>query len=311
MADTPSAGAQVFRRRNADREEARGRLGTPTSGRHRAGARNRRLITLRPADVSCAPSHHPGSSDRSAPAEYPSRTPALDHAPDEDPQPGFLILTVAGRAQLTAARRRGRLGTPASGRHSPPKAGGGRDSPFRGGPFSAGVSASGGICTWEWQTPYVTVRATCLHSVKADGKEPPAALEVVQSSPNGKNPHDRVLRTPRQEESGRHSRWPGAASSSLVSRSRACRPEAGPVLPVGAPSRPRHCAVGSTRSRAHPRCRRPAAAAIHGNRREVGVPYPTPRHGDQRPRFTRNRRPRHQVAPPWGALRAVSMRNTG
>ena len=66
---TPSAGAQVFRRRNADREEARGRLGTPTSGRHRAGARNRRLITLRSADAICAPSHRLGSSDRSAPAE--------------------------------------------------------------------------------------------------------------------------------------------------------------------------------------------------------------------------------------------------
>ena len=90
----------------------------------------------------------------------------------------------------------------------------------------------------------VTVRATCLRSVKADGKEPPAALGVVVSSPTGKDPHDRVLRTPRQEENGRHSRWPGAASSSLVSRSRACRPEAGPILPVGAPSRPCHGTVG-------------------------------------------------------------------
>ena len=99
---------------------------------------------------------------------------------------------------------------------------------------------------------------------------------VVVSSPPGKNPHDRVLRTARQEGNGRHLRWPGAASSSLVSRSRACRPEAGPVLPVGAPSRPRHGAIGSTRSRAHPRCRRPVAAAFHGNRRELGVPHPHP-----------------------------------
>ena len=204
-----------------------------------------------------------------------------------------------------------------------------------------------------------TVCRTCLRCVKADGKERPAALGVVVSSPTGKNPRDRVLRTSRQEENGRHLRWLGAASSSLVSRSRACRPEAGPVLPVGAPSRPRHgafgytpshlsggtcrdgshpgdlgsspprpcgplCrpeagvpsrprhgAIGSTPSRAHPRCRRPVAVALHGNRWEVGVRYPTPRHGDQCPRFTRNRHPRQQVAPPWGALRAVSMRNSG
>ena len=49
-----------------------------------------------------------------------------------------------------------------------------------------------------------------------------------------------------------------------------CRPEA------GVPSRPRHGAISSTRSRVHPRCRRPVAAAIHGNRWEVGVPYPHP-----------------------------------
>ena len=35
-----------------------------------------------------------------------------------------------------------------------------------------------------------------------------------------------------------------------------CRPEA------GVPSRPRHSAIGSTRSRAHPRCRCPVAAAL-------------------------------------------------
>ena len=45
-----------------------------------------------------------------------------------------------------------------------------------------------------------TVCRTCLRSVKADGKERPATLGVVVSSPTGKNPHDRVLRTPRQEE---------------------------------------------------------------------------------------------------------------
>ena len=93
-----------------------------------------------------------------------------------------------------------------------------------------------------------TVCRTCLRSVKADGKERPATLGVVQSSPTGKNPHDRVLRTAPQEENGWHLRWPGAASSSLVSRSRACRPEASPVLLVGAPGRPCHCAFGYTPS---------------------------------------------------------------
>ena len=45
---------------------------------------------------------------------------------------------------------------------------------------------------------------------------------------------------------------------------------------VESPSRPRHGAISSTRSRVHPRCRRPVAAAIHGNRWEVGVPCPHP-----------------------------------
>ena len=203
-----------------------------------------------------------------------------------------------------------------------------------------------------------TVCRRCLRSVKADGKERPATLGVVVSSPTGKNPHDRVLRTPRQEENGRHLHWLDAASSSLVraparaarrpapfsrwgpkpslrgavgsyalssvggyvprrepsrrlgsSPPRPCGPRCRPE--AGVPSRPRYGAVGSTRSRAHPRCRRPGRGCFHGNRWEVGVRYPTPRHGDQCPRFTRNRHPRQQVAPPWGALRAVSMRNTG
>ena len=273
-------------------------------------------------------------------------------------RPGFLILTVAGRAQPAAARRRGRLGTPASGRHSPPQAGGGRDSPFRGGPFSAGISAFGGIRTWEWQTPLVTVRATCLRSVKADGKEPPAAMGVVQSSPTGKNPHDRVLRTPRQEENGRHSRWAGAASSSLVARSRAAgrRParfsrwefQAVPAVAPSAPT-PSHLLgvraekgaipaigvfaaaalraavpAGGRRSKPSPPWRHrlyalsgSSALSASGrgcfSRQPVGgrCPLSTPRHVDQRPRVTRNRHPRQQVAMPWRALRAVSMRNTG
>ena len=234
------------------------------------------------------------------------------------PGDAFLILTVAGRARLAAARRRGRLGTPASGRHSPPKAGGGKDSPFRGGPLTAGISAFGGIRTTEWQTPFVAVRATCLRSVKADGKEPPVTLGVAVLGPTGRNAHDRSVCTPspaknaaaltlawcrviragfalpRVPAGGRLSkpflplrRWPYAISSvggyvprrepsrrlgSSPPRSCGplCRPEA------GVPSRPRHGAINSTRSRVHPRCRRPVAPAIHGNRWEVGVPYPHP-----------------------------------
>ena len=185
-------------------------------------------------------------------------------------QSGFLILTVAGRAQLPAARRWGRLGTPASGRHSPPEAGGGKDSQLRGGPFSAGISAFGGIRTLEWQTPFVAVRTTCLRFVKADGKEPPVALGSLCRVPPGETRTIGPSAHQARQKMPRHSRWLGAASSVLVSRSRACRPEA------GVPSRPRHDAIGSTPSRAHPHCRRPAAAAFHGNRWEVGAPIHIP-----------------------------------
>ena len=68
---------------------------------------------------------------------------------------------VSGRYSRSRAKRRiagreearGRLGTPTSGRHSTPKAGGGKDPQFRGGPFSAGIPAFGVIRTLEWQTP--------------------------------------------------------------------------------------------------------------------------------------------------------------
>ena len=146
-------------------------------------------------------------------------------------QSGFLILTVAGRAQLPAARRWGRLGTPASGRHSPPEAGGGKDSQLRGGPFSAGISAFGGIRTLEWQTPFVAVRTTCLRFVKADGKEPPVALGSLCRVPPGETRMIGPSAHQARQKMPRHSRWLGAASSVLVSRSRACRPEAG--VPIG------------------------------------------------------------------------------
>ena len=136
----------------------------------------------------------------------------------------------------------------ASGRHSPPKAGGGKDSPFRGGPLSAGISAFGGIHPREWQTPFVAVRATCLRSVKADGKEPPVTLGSLCRVPPGETRMISPSAHQARQKMPRHSRWLGAASSVLVSRSRAYRPEAGPVLPVGAPSRSYRCAVGHTAS---------------------------------------------------------------
>ena len=61
----------------------------------------------------------------------------------------------------------------------------------------------------------------------------------------------------------------------------------------------------------------PSALSASGrgcySRQPVGgrCPLSTPRHVDQRPRVTRNRHPRQQVAMPWRALRAVSMRNAG
>ncbi len=73
----------------------------------------------------------------------------------------------------------GRTGTPASGRHSPPTAGGGKDPQFRGGPFSAGIPAFGVIRTREGQTPFAALRVPCLRPVKADGQEPPAALRAA------------------------------------------------------------------------------------------------------------------------------------
>ena len=173
-----------------------------------------------------------------------------------------------------------------------------------------------------------TVCRTCLRSVKADGKERPTTLGSWCRVPPARTRMIGSSAQPARKEMG--GTYAGAASSSLVSRSRACRPEAGPVLPVGAPGRPCHCAfgytpsdllggdvprrepsrrlgsspprpcgplcrpeagpvlpvgapsrprhgaIGSTRSRAHPRCRRPVAAAFHGNRRELGVPHPHP-----------------------------------
>ena len=58
------------------------------------------------------------------------------------------------------ARERRPLGSsPGGARHSPPKAGGGKDPQFRGGPFSAGTSVFSVIRTAAWYTPFAALRA--------------------------------------------------------------------------------------------------------------------------------------------------------
>ena len=52
-----------------------------------------------------------------------------------------------------ARERRPLASSPGGGRHSPPKAGGGKDPEFRGGPFSAGTPAFSVIRTAAWYTP--------------------------------------------------------------------------------------------------------------------------------------------------------------
>ena len=79
----------------------------------------------------------------------------------------------------------GRTG-PTSGRHSPPKAGGGKDPQFQGGSLSAGIPAFGVIRTLEWQTPFAALQAPCLRPVKVDGNEPPAALRAAVPAPTGR-----------------------------------------------------------------------------------------------------------------------------
>ena len=83
------------------------------------------------------------------------------------------------RSDAQARERRPPGSSPGGARHSPPKAGGGKDPLFRGGPFSAGIPAFGVIRTLEWQTPFAALRAPCLRPLKADGNEPPAALRAA------------------------------------------------------------------------------------------------------------------------------------
>ena len=288
------------------------------------------LTSLPPPAVSPHFSYSPSSEGLDSPKH--------DGGDGLEPPPGEL-----GRPPAGTARRRRAAG---------------RTLQFRGGPLSAGISAFGGIHPREWQTPFVAVRATCLRSVKADGKEPPVTLGVVVSDRTGETRMIGPSAHQARQKMPRHSRWLGAASSVLVSRSRAYGPEAGPVLPVGAPSRSCRCAVGHTpshllgvraetgaipaigvfaaaalraavpaggrRSKPSPPWRHqlyalsgPSALSASGrgcySRQPVGgrCPLSTPRHVDQRPRVTRSRHPRQQVAMPWRALRAVSMRNAG
>ena len=86
------------------------------------------------------------------------------------------------------------------------------------------------------------VRATCLCSGKADGKEPPVTLGSLCRVPPGETRMIGPSAHQSRQKMPRHSRWLDTASSVVVSRSRACRPEA------GAPSRSCRCAVGPTPS---------------------------------------------------------------
>ena len=85
----------------------------------------------------------------------------------------------APRAVWQPVAKPSRPSSQGGGRHSPPKAGGGKAPQFRGGFFSAGIPAFGVMRTWEWQTRFGAQRARCLPPVRADGKKPPAALRTA------------------------------------------------------------------------------------------------------------------------------------
>ncbi len=109
-----------------------------------------------------------------------------------------------------ANRRDGAVGrgTPTSGRHSPPQAGGSEGPRVRGwfasrpGP---GRSASSG-----------RLRGTRLSLRSAQRCRPPRGETPMIGSARSPRRHEKVVR---------HSRWQGPTSSAQVSRSRACRPE--------------------------------------------------------------------------------------
>ena len=140
----------------------------------------------------------PAGAGPSNPAPMGNRPPPIGAVPDLLPMaPGgkgglragelvadlrgtaLLLARGHGNADLRSARWRVGTGTPTSGRHSPPKAGGGTDPQFGGGPFAAGIPAFGVIRTLEWETLFPALRAPCLRPVNADGNEPPAALRAA------------------------------------------------------------------------------------------------------------------------------------
>ena len=74
-----------------------------------------------------------------------------------------------------AARERRPLGSsPGGARHSPPKAGGGKDPQFRGGPFPAGTSVFSVIRTAAGYTPFAALRAAVPTSGQLLRKYSPA-----------------------------------------------------------------------------------------------------------------------------------------
>ena len=179
----------------------------------------------------------------------------------------------------------GRSGTPTSGRHSPPKAGGGKDPQFRGGPFSAGIPAFDVIRTLEWRTPFAALRAPCLRPVKADGNEPPAALRAAV--PTGglylSGHHFFMGQTPCERMAPAGVRWGAAGSREAASRGgrrrrfRAGRtshglvatfPRAKPIFPAsGHETAPRPSAAAKA----------PGGPERSGGGAQRGVPVP-PRH---------------------------------
>ena len=122
----PRSGAKP---RIADSEESRERLGTPTSGRHRGAQRRGRLMAAR--------SHGTPARERRPPVGTAPRSGAKPRIADSE-------------------ESRGRLGTPTSGRHSGPKARGGRDPNRRDGsllgayPSRAGWRATAGPHRENW-----------------------------------------------------------------------------------------------------------------------------------------------------------------
>ena len=133
-----------------------------------------------------------GTAARRAANHVPPLSAIVRQARERRPPVGTAARRAANHASPNAQNRgdglerRPLASSPGGGRHSPPKAGGGKDPQLRGGSFSAGIPAFGVIRTLEWQTPFAALRAPCLRPVKADGNEPPAALRAAVPAPTGR-----------------------------------------------------------------------------------------------------------------------------